>query len=453
MSVAPLRPVPRKTKRINKKVVVPLLILSVLIVYVGLTQLFKSKTPALPLKQICELSHQKSRELFVDREYENLIEMNDYFVYGETLNIFNDTYQLQQPDLFVGKTMVLVNLCEQSERVYMIERNVDGQLPMEDLPFGFYEVYIMHNLARHRVFSPKVVSESFTTIRRGADSRNVKLVADAYLLENSRDGDSTFDRNYLFLEVSPVGTSDFILLDDQAPNFPDEVYDIMIDPGHGHRDFGWVDMGLIANGLEEAEENYKMAVALKAEFEKHGLKVGLTRDVDEVVNIYDVDGRLYRGYQKQAKYYIEVQMVGSNNPEVYGTQIVYSSYASPKLASTVLRHLIENTNLQSTASKGTGNIPGAVPTARANGFDGHLVIREAGGKALAAATYSEKSRENESFAHNNKRGMQAISIEYIHITHPKSALEWVRNYETYAQETVNGFVKYLQLEADDADDN
>lgn len=440
MSVAPLRPVPRKTIRINKKVVIPLLVLVVLLGYVGITWLLRPKTPPVPLKSICELSHQKSRELFVDREYENLIEVNDYFAYGETLNLFNEVYELQTPDLFVGKTIVLVNLCDQNERVYMIERNVDGQLPLEDLPHGFYEIYIMHNLARHRLFAPQLMDERFTTIRRGEDTKQVRLLADAFLLENNRDGNPTFDRNYAFLEVSPIE------LDDQ-------VFDIMIDPGHSNKDNGWLDLGLQANGLVEAEETYKMALALKAEFEKYNLKVGITRDEDEVVNTYNIDGRLHRGYQSQAKYYLEVQMVGNNNPEVYGTQIVYSSYASPKLPATLLKHLVENTNLQATNIKGTGNIAGVVPTIRVNGFDGNMVIRESGGQALAAATYSEKSKENEAFAFENKRGMQTISIEYIYITHPKSAQEWVKNYETYAKETVLGFMKYADVELDAAYDH
>ena len=441
MSVAPLRPVPKRTRKLNKKVAIPLLVLMVLILYVVGSFLFASDEEPIDLKTICNFTHQQSRELFYEKEFEHTLEMNDYFAYGETLNLFNQEYNLFEPDLFVGKTMILINLCDESERVYMVERNVDGQLPIEDLPVGFYEVYVMHNLSRHRLFSNGQIDESFTSIRRNENTKNVRVIADAYLLENDRLGQRTFNRNYVFLEVSNT-------------TLDDDVIDIIIDPGHYTADPGWLELGLQANDLVEAQENHKMALALKEEFEKHGLKVMLTRGEEEIVNTYDIDGRLHRAYNAQAKYYIEVQMVGNNSPEVFGTQIVYSSYTSPRLPSAVFRHLIENTHLQSTGVMGAGNIPGVVPSGRANGYDGRMVIREAGGKALAAATFSEKAQEeNSSFALNNKRGVQALTIEYIYITHPESAALWVDHYQEYAKHTVDGFMNYFNIEEDNENAN
>lgn len=438
MSVAPLRHVPKRSRRINKKVVVPLLVLVLLIVYVGLTFFFKSNEDPISLKTVCNLSHQESRELFFDKEFEYTLEMNDYFAYGETLNLYHQTYNMFEPDLFVGKTMVLVNVCDQTERVYMVERNVDGQLPMEDLPVGFYEVYVMHNLSRHRLYANSRVDESFSTIRREENTKQVRVLADAYLLENDRTEQKTFDRNYLFLEVTNV-------------ELDEEVFDIVIDPAHYNYDNGWLDVGLQANDLIEAEENYKMAIALKQEFENAGLKVMLTRSEEEGVNTYDLDGRLHRAYLSQAKYYIEVQMIGNNNSDVSGTQVIYSSYTSPRLPSAVFRHLIENTNLQSTKSSGAGNIPGVLPSGRSDEFDGRMVIRESGGKALTAATFSEKAQqENSSFALDNRRGMQTLTIEYIYITHPESAQAWTENYTKYAKETVQGYLKYFQLESEES---
>lgn len=441
MSVAPLRPVPKRSKKVNKKVVIPLLIFVLLVTYVGISFLLRSNEDPVALKSVCNFSHQESRQLFFEKEFENTLELNDYFVYGETLNLFNQEYNLFEPDLFVGKTMVLINVCDDSERVYMVERNVDGQLPMEDIPIGFYEVYVMHNLSRHRLYANERIDESFSTIRRNEDTKQVRVIADEYLLENDRDDQKTFDRNYVFLEVSEFE------LDDSA-------YDIVIDPGHNNFDSNFLDVGIRANDLIEAEENYKMAVVLKQEFEKAGLKVLLTRGEDEVVNTYDLDGRLHRAYLSQAKYYIEVQLTGNNNPNVYGSQIAYSSYSSPRLASAVFRYIIENTNLQSTGVSGTGNIPGVVPSGRASGYDGRMVIRESGGKALAAATFSEKAQqENGSFALDNRRGMQTLTIEYIYLTHPESAQAWQSDYENYAKQTVDGFLKYFQIEMDDSDAN
>jgi N-acetylmuramoyl-L-alanine amidase len=433
MTYTSLRPVAKTKRKFNKKVGIPLLILLVLVGYAGISFYLKSKEDPVVLKTLCNFNHIESRELFEDREFDKLLEMNDYFVYGETLNLFNSTYDMFNPDMFIGKTLVLVNLCDQSERVYMMESNVDGQIPMEDLPVGFYEVYVMHNLERHRLFTNGYVEDVFTTINRQDQTKQIRLIGDAFLLENTRSEKQTFDRNYLFLEVTPT-------------TLEEDVVDIVIDPGHYDFDSGWLDLGVKAYDLIEANENYKMALALKKEFEKYGLNVLITRDKDETVNTYDVDGRLYRAYANQAKYYLQIQMVGSSNPNIVGTQIIYSSYTSPRLASSVFKQLIENTRLQSTGVSGTGNIPGVLPSGRANGYDGRMVIRESGGKALTAATYSEKSEENSSFALDNRRGIQTLILEYLYLTHQPSAEYWLEEYELYAEQTVKGFVNYLQLE-------
>lgn len=439
MSYTSLRPVAKTKRKLNKKVAIPLLVLLVLVGYAGISFYLKSKEDPIQLKTLCDYNHIESRELFVDQEFDKLLEMNDYFVYGETLNLFNETYDMFNPDMFIGKTLVLVNMCDQSERVYMMESNVDGQIPMEDLPVGFYEVYVMHNLERHRLFTNGYVEDIFTTINRQDQTKKVRLIGDAFLLENNRSEKQTFDRNYLFLEVSKT-----ILEED--------VVDIVLDPAHYDFDNGWLDLGVKAHDLVEANENYKMALALKQEFEKYGLNVLITRDQDETVNTYDIDGRLYRAYANQAKYYLEIQMVGSNNENIVGTQIIYSSYTSPRLASSVFKQLIENTRLQSTGISGAGNIPGVLPSGRANGFDGRKVIRESGGKALTAATYSKISEENAAFALNNRRGIQTLTLEYLYLTHQPSAEYWLQEYELYAEQTVKGFINYFQLETEEEED-
>ena len=165
MTVRPLRPVPKRKKlRLNKKIAIPLFVLIFLVGYIAVSMFIESRREPVVLKTICDFSHEESRALFKDKEFEQILEMNDYFVYGETLSLFNQTYDMFNRDLFVGKTLILVNLCDDSERVYMIEANVDGQIPMEDLRNGFYEVYVMYNLQRHRLFTYGYLEDFFFTI-------------------------------------------------------------------------------------------------------------------------------------------------------------------------------------------------------------------------------------------------------------------------------------------------
>jgi N-acetylmuramoyl-L-alanine amidase len=426
--------VSRRRRKLKWKYIIPVILLAMLLVYVAGTLLWPNGAEKPVIKTICDYNATQSREK-VSPIHSPVTELNDYFVYGETLNIFNSPYVLGKKDLFIGKTVILINLCTGLERVYMLESTVDGQIPMEDLEEGFYEVFVMINLQRHRVVSNEIFTDSFTTIRRNGSFNYVDLVADRYLLENDSEGDPTMDKNYLFLHVHKALEED------------EDLFDIVIDPGHLHQDLGYTDFGYRVNDVIEANEMLRMALLLKAEFEQYGLKVLLTREGEEIVDTYNIDGRLHRAYLSNAKYYIEIQAVGAGNNNVTGMQVVYSSFASPRLPSAVFRHLLDQTDLKSTGIRGTGSIPGVVPSGRSDGFDGRMVIRESGGIALSAGNYSQKARdENYSFAGESRLGLHTVTIEYMYITHAPSVVQWNSQIQNYARATAEGYANYLNLQ-------
>jgi N-acetylmuramoyl-L-alanine amidase len=426
--------VSRRRRKLKWKYIIPVILLAMLLVYVAGSLLWPNGAEKPVVKTICDYNAQQSREK-VSPIHSPVTELNDYFVYGETLNIFNSPYELGKKDLFIGKTIILINQCTGLERVYMLESTVDGQIPMEDLEEGFYEVFVMINLQRHRVVSNEIFTDSFTTIRRNGSFNYVDLIADRYLLENDSEGDPTMDKNYLFLHVYNALEED------------EDVYDIVIDPAHLHKDLGYTDFGYRVNDVIEANEMLRMALLLKAEFEQYGLKVLLTREGEEIVDTYNIDGRLHRAYLSNAKYYIEIQAVGAGNNNVTGMQVVYSSFASPRLPSAVFRHLLDQTDLKSTGIRGTGSIPGVVPSGRSDGFDGRMVIRESGGIALSAGNYSQKARdENYSFAGESRLGLHTVTIEYMYITHAPSVVQWNSQIQNYAVATAEGYANYLNLQ-------
>lgn len=426
--------VSRKRRKANWKFIVPTVLLALLLIYVVGFLLWPKGEEKPIVKTICEFNVSQSREK-VSGSHNVTTQLNDYFVYGETLNLFNSPYVMGKRDFFIGKTVILVNLCNGLERVYMLEATVDGQIPLEDLDEGFYEVYIMINLQRHRVLSNEIFTDTFTTIRRNGSFNYIDVIADRYLLENDRLGEPTMDKNYLFLHVHKA-------LEDDP-----EIFDIVIDPGHLNRDQGYTDFGYRVNDVVEASEMLRMALLLKEEFEKYGLKVLLTRQGDEIVNTYNIDGRLHRAYLSNAKYYLEAQAVGAGTNNITGMQVVYSSFASPRLPSAVFRYMIDNTDLKSTGVRGTGSIPGVVPSGRVDGFDGRMVIRESGGIALSAGSFSQKAGdENYSFAGESRLGMHTVTIEYMYITHAPSVAQWNKNIEIYARATAEGYASYLGLQ-------
>ena len=167
--------VSRRQRKLKLKYIIPSIILALLLVYMAGSLLWPDGAEKPLVKTICEFNGQQSREK-VSVSHSPITQINDYFVYGETLNIFNSKYVLGKKDLFIGKTVILINLCTGLERVYMLESAVDGQIPMEDLEEGFYEVFVMINLQRHRVVSEDIFADTFTTIRRNGTFNNIDII-------------------------------------------------------------------------------------------------------------------------------------------------------------------------------------------------------------------------------------------------------------------------------------
>jgi N-acetylmuramoyl-L-alanine amidase len=429
--------VPRKRLKIRWRIVAPLLMLTILLFYSAITILWPKKIvePIIPFT-ICGFSASKTQSELNDRKYTDTIELGDYLLYGETLNLYQNPYNIEVKDPFVGKTLKLVNVCDKTELVYLLEDKIDGQIPMENLNPGFYEVFVTQDLVSKRLISVEKLSAVFNAVRRsGGNARVVDLMADMRLVNTAGDQPAIMDKNYVFLQVKNDGIEE-------------KIADIFIDASHNTHSGGGVETGRVANGMVESEETYKMALLLKTEFEKYGLSVILARDNSaDVIDLYGVDGRLHKAYKAQAKYYIEVQLNGSSDSAVRGMQVFYSSFSSNRLATTVFKSMMEVPGFVATANTSIGNIKGVMASLRDAGVDAWPTIRESGGRILAAGTYSELSRDgNASFAAQARLGMQTLTIEYGFITNTADADFWKQNKALLAKKTVEGFVKHLQLD-------
>jgi N-acetylmuramoyl-L-alanine amidase len=434
--------VPRRRLKVRWRIVAPVLILVVLLFYTSITFFWPKHIvePKIPFT-ICDFTASKTQSLLNKKSYTDTIQMGDYLLYGETLNLYQSKYQVDVKDSFIGKTLTLVNLCDEKkgqadykkEWTFLLDGKVDGQIPLEVLSPGFYEVFVTQDLINKRLVSTAKVAAVFNTLRRtNGNGKTFDLVADNRLVNTEGDQPALMDKNYVFLRVKeePVDT---------------KIADIYIDAGHNTPSGNGVETGRNVNGLIEADETYKMSLLLKAEFEKYGLTVILARENEgDVIAQYGLNGRLDKAYKSKAKYYIEVQLNGSIDTSVHGEQIFYSSFSSNRLAAEVFKS-IQTAGGGASTNRTSGNNPGVNACYRDAGLDTRPIIRESGGRVLGAGTYSEASRENASFAANAVLGMQTVTIEYGFITNAADAAFWKRNKELLAKKTVEGFVKDLQL--------
>lgn len=433
------RVVPRRRRKLKWRVIIPSFILIVLSGYILFNLLFpKELLIDTPSFVICDYSYTKTQSVLNELVYEDKIELKDYLFYGETLNIYNNIYDINQADYFIGKTIKLRNICDNSEWVYMLGKNADEQIPLENLPNGFYELFVVDSLKEKRLITSSELYDEFYTVRRNGLNKKIDLISDKDLLKEKEDSLPIMDENYFFIQVT----------DQTLENDNSEVYDVYLDAAHNTESYNFVDKGRTVNDLVEANELYRITLAVKEKLEEKGLKVLLAREnEDSVINQYGIDGRLYKAYQANVKHYIEFNLNFTTNEETRGSRIIYSSYSSNKFATALFKSFISTPGLVPYGRQTSTNIAGVVASSRYNNLDSYPVIREAGGRILSAGTISDLAIEqNSEFNKDERKGIQSVSLEVFFISSPLDVNVYQNEFDQMVNNIVNGYLKYLGME-------
>lgn len=130
---------------------------------------------------------------------------------------------------------------------------------------------------------------------------------------------------------------------------PTNVYDVVIDPGHGGSD-----PGAVSGKYQEADIVIEYGKALKEALEELGLKVALTRDGTEdksreskfnVYSVYDSDGRVNIVGSSKAKYNFSIHVNSLDVNTIRGVEIYAPSKTSLNLAQDLADNIVNTVNI------------------------------------------------------------------------------------------------------------
>ncbi|MDD6466782.1 MAG: N-acetylmuramoyl-L-alanine amidase [Erysipelotrichaceae bacterium] len=409
----------KRRRRIRWKTVIPMLIAFILVIYL-MVSLFGmllggSKQDGFTT---CKLSTSKLQKKLSSKQYAGLMEMSDFIFYGEHLSLYSEEYEVGTNDSFVGRTMILKNVCSNKEiKIDKLGDTLDGQIDTRDLPVGLYEVYIVDNLIEKRLYMDVALKTS-NAIYTTAGTK-VEVLADAALLNKKNAKENALDRNYVFIHVTKEVS-------------PENELDIMLNPGPITIN---ATEGQTGNGVTEEEEMYRLAKKVKDILTKKGFKVGISHEEYNWMSLYGETGTLAAGYQSNAKYFVNLG-VYSGGEESKGMQIVHSSYVSNELAASIYDEITSKTSLE-----GKTQTFDVVSSSRSGVYDSWYEIREAGGRALGTGLYSERSADN-AFA-SNENGMEAIYLDLFNIDNADDVVRWNEEFDQIANAIAEGIVKHL----------
>lgn len=418
----------RKKLKIKWKTTIPALICVVLFIYLIISlivTLFSGSSKDIDIYKIGNLSGKKTLEVINKEDRSNPVEIKDYNFYGESLNFYFDSYSInmKKTDTLNGKSVVLKDLLDEKNIVEFndLTNKIDNQIRLGDLADGFYSIYLKDGDSLSRLYYSSIIAYDnyIYTVRRNGVSKRVEIIADKTLFDEKDKNKEVLDNNYLYLKVTTASAEENTQYDFAISTSPALVYEgVSLD-------------GVEAYGIVEAKEMYELAQNLKTALENKGFKVLILKDeYNQDISYYGNNGVLNRAYNSKAKYMLHLDM------DEYGNKaLLYSTKSSGLLAKAIFDSLMNSTTLYP-----SNDYLSVCDLADDDINDSQYEIREAGGVVLAAATYSESSQKNASFALNNKFGIDTIEIITTNINDIADVTNWIENKTKAVDAIVNGIL-------------
>lgn len=262
----------------------------------------------------------KRAEIFQNINSSIYADVTKYIVYGTHFNLEGTIEVPSISGISVSKVELIIENLEQDEIELKSDYSfsngiisfstiseINSGLDLEELNQSNYYIFVKVTYSNNET--------NYYSLQNSTDYEDVTY----YTITKNNSNNKVYinfnkynDIQYMELEVSEVD------------ELPDDVYDIVIDPGHGGSD-----LGSEYEGYYEAEIVLEYGLALQEKLEEMGYKVLITRDEtqlsseDTTTNMYDDDGRVNIANESHAKLLISIHMdsniynMSSGGIEVY----------------------------------------------------------------------------------------------------------------------------------------
>lgn len=417
-----------KEKKVNYRIVVPFIIVLVSLVLTLIIVFFPKTSHVDTSYTICNLNAKDSRNIMINNNTESFTSMNDYSFYGQTLGFYKDTYTPYKSDGFTGRTIFLKNLCTDKEEVYLLGSELDNKIPLDTLQAGFYEIQILEGFSRNRLTSNFKINETFKTISKNKQGKEIRLIADQSMFNN--DGVPALNAQYVYLDVKNIS---------QDPT----GFDIVLDPNGLFDDGrGYMTPGLSYDDFIESKEMYEMAEKVQSILSENGYRAKIARDKTKGKNFHGEGGRIEDAYNVDAKYYIHLSMVYDTKPDTKGATAIYSNKSTSDFAVKIANELASKTSLP-LYDYGSSQ-KGIFRTSLFEGLDLNAILRETGGKLTGAGTVNDRYKALNSFAQNSNRAMHSVIVEFGYISNPDTYQAWFSEKDKIAQALADAIISEIE---------
>ncbi len=315
-------------------------------------------------------------------------------------------------------------------------KEINNTLILDDLDYSKY--YILVRIKLNNSVEPRFYSFTNTTKDENIDYYTVRAI--------DENGKESKKANVYFVDSKYKGKDYHLMyLQMEKADIPDDVYDIVIDAGHGGKD-----QGEIRGKYVEANISLRYAKAMRDALEGAGYKVYMTRtdsnsDSFTKTNMYDADGRITRACSSKAKLMLSFHVNNDALPNLTGFEIYSPCKSNLDFAEKMATNIKQSTSINfsnNNANKmkdgvyvrnySNDNIRDANAAAKRKGYEPYplttntpflYTIREVGG----VATYAYADGRNKEYSKNeyydSNHGIECYQIELGYIKNDMEIIE------------------------------
>jgi len=253
------------------------------------------------------------------------INIDNLYIYGTHLNIEGDYNLLDNAELVLyDGNFIVYRINIVGDRFSLSEFINDG-IYLDDIPSGDYYLffrikYLDGEMEKYKYYALENNTNYLDTIYYTMSNYNKKITI------NNEDSYPT-----MMLHVEN--------------NKNKEIYDIVIDPGHGG-----IDGGASKNGYKETDFTMDLAIKLKNKLEKYGFKVKLTHNNGELssnekLDEYGIHGRAVIPREVNAKFLFSLHLNSSNYGNVSGLEIYTAKNINYDFAKLLVNNIVSLTGI------------------------------------------------------------------------------------------------------------
>ena len=373
---------------------------------------------------------------------EETINIDQLFIYGNHLNMHGTIINEDNLELVLYNGDFITYDINVLEDGFNLSNNVNEGILLDSIPIGKYYLFLRANIKDNNGnISYKYFALKNETSYKETEYYTFSNVGNKIIIGS--------DDNYKTIMMSVIKSKN------------DDVYDVVVDPGHGG-----MDSGATKYGYMEADFTMKLAISLKEKLEAYGVRVKLTREDgqltknDKLAN-YGIHGRAVIPYEVKAKYIFSIHLNSSNYSSSKGIEIYTADNINYDFAKQLGKNIVELATTNYSKNPDNRVFDGIYTrtftksdineslkeynSKKMNPYDittksnYYFIIRETGGIITGAYVDDRNVEVGNNPYYNSNVGCESYLLELGYITNKSDVNNISNNLDKYTEAIANSF--------------